>query len=162
MKIIITLFLLTAFASAQLTGEARLLKEKRDAKIAEIDRIYKAELEKIKLKELKANNADAALAIAKELGEETDKKTEFSPSEIAGSYEVEFPGKRIVSRSFTKSFLNDENGNRHKYEIKNDTITVTWDKGSWEKLSIVPDTEFTFSGTNSHGDKVIYRRVAKL
>jgi hypothetical protein len=71
MKIIVTLLLLTVSAFGQLTGEARILKEKRDAKVAEIDKIYRAELEKLKLKALQEKDTDAAISISKELGEDS-------------------------------------------------------------------------------------------
>jgi hypothetical protein len=71
MKSIITLLLLTVCTFGQLSGEARILKEKRDAKIAEIDKIYFAELTKLKLKALQDLDTVAVEAIQKELGEET-------------------------------------------------------------------------------------------
>lgn len=62
---------LVASAYGELTGEARILKEKRDMKIAEINRIYLAELGKIKLKELQNGNTEAAEAIEAEIGGKT-------------------------------------------------------------------------------------------
>ncbi len=70
MKIITFFFACAALvfsASAQLTGEARILKEKRDAKIAEIDKIYKEQLAKLKTKALENRDVAAAEAIQAEI-----------------------------------------------------------------------------------------------
>ncbi len=68
----ITLIMVIGFASmasAQLTGEARILQEKRDAKIAEINKIYKEQLAKLKTKALENRDIAAAEAIQAEIDE---------------------------------------------------------------------------------------------
>lgn len=121
-SILTTMLFLTAFASAQLTGEARLLKEKRDAKIAEINRIFKAELEKIKLKELKANNADAALAIAKELGDETSTPSEALKNRIVNTKWKNSTNSWIITFRKDGKMKKSWGDLTPDWEVKDDTV----------------------------------------
>lgn len=144
MKTIYTLLLLTCCAFGQLTGEARILKEKRDAKIAEINKIYQAELEKLKLKALQEKNTDAAIAIANELGEDS--------GTFKQSVSVQEPLKHIIGRwkkadSGTKydgdlvQFIDERNGlyrgsEAFKVRYNPTSQKITIDSGTWKNTLV--------------------------
>jgi len=68
--ILFILFVLPATHGSELPHELERLNEQRERKIAEIDRIYKQQLEELKIKYTKSGNLDAAnqiVAILKEL-----------------------------------------------------------------------------------------------
>jgi hypothetical protein len=127
MKIIVTLILLTGSAFGQLTGEARILKEKRDAKVAEIDKIYRAELEKLKLKALQNKDADAAIAISKELGEDS------------GTFEqvisVEDPLKHIIGRWTKMGSSTKHDGDTLEFVDKNSGFYIN-EQGAHKGLRV--------------------------
>jgi hypothetical protein len=157
----ITLILFMVFASiasAQLTGEARILKEKRDAKIAEIDKIYHAELEKLKLKALQNKDKDAAIAIGKELGEDS--------GTFAQGVSIEDPLKHIIGRwtktaSKTKydgdlvEFIDERNGRyrgieNFKVRYNPTTQKITIDSGTWKNtLMLTSDPDKLHAVTDS-------------
>ena len=67
MKIILILAALIVPLSAALPPDAAALKAKRDAKVAQIDRVYAAELDKLQKKAMAAGNLAAANEIEKEI-----------------------------------------------------------------------------------------------
>lgn len=88
--------LIASQAHGQLTGEARILREKRDAKIAEINRIYIAELEKLKTKAVNSVDVATTEALAEEIaiakGEKPD-TNKFTPDQLVGTWIREQSGK---------------------------------------------------------------------
>lgn len=150
---------LVSFGSEQLPPNAEALKARRDAKIAEINRVYAAELEKLKKLALADGNLSGATVIQKEI--EAVSPNPFKEDDLEGVWTATFSGDKSVKRVITKSHVVDEIGGKHPYSIKGDTISVEWGGSLWERLKIDPKNPDTLIGTNSGGTKLVYQRSGK-
>lgn len=160
-----TMMLLILAAAAAVCGaeplpaNAEALKARRDAKIAEVNRVYAAELEKFKKQAMADGNLSAATVIQKEI--EAVSPNPFREEDLDGVWTATFSGEKSVKRVITKSHVVDEIGGKHPFSIKGDTIFVEWGGTLWERLKIDPKNPDTLIGTNSGGSRLVYQRSGK-
>lgn len=156
MKLLICVLLMCASALAEtLPPNAALLRAKRDAKIAEINRIYAAELDKLQKKAMSTGNLTAATALQKEIDEVTPDP--FKEEVLVGKWKMVGPSGVVVTREFTQTHLIDETGGKHPYEINGSTLTIKWGDTLWEKLDMKDLRLGVLTGTNSGGGTLVYR-----
>ncbi len=145
-----------------LPPDAEALKAKRDAKVAEIDRIYATELEKFQKKAMADGNLAGANEIEKEIGRVVkDPFKAGSAPNLVGKWRWTLNGhpRKTLQREFTATHLIDEDGDKHPYEIADGKITITWGNGLWEKLTFDPSDPDTLTGANTAGTEMVYKRL---
>ena len=108
----------------------------RDNKIAEIDRIYVAELEKLQKKHMKDGALDAANRIAEEIKNIMPDPfvEEFTPSKIIGKWKRIGSGTKFDGDIFefsTESQGNYNGSEEFKVRFNSTKKTITIDNGKW-------------------------------
>lgn len=149
---------------ADLPPAAADLKFRRDAKVAELNRTYAAELAKLQKRAMEDGNLTAANQIQKEIESVTPDPFKDDPppaDALVGKWLwiVKGPKAKSVTREFTKTHMIDERGDKHPYQIKDRILIIDWGRGTWEKATLDSNQPRTLSGANHAEVKFTYERL---
>jgi hypothetical protein len=163
MKHLSLLLLLAApLFAAELPPEVAFLKKQRDAKVAEINRVYVRELEKTKATYMQAGSLELANLVAMEIKAvpNTEPATEIS---LEGKWTIRSNNSLASEpREFKGGKVYDGKGRANSWHKEGNVVTTRWGKNGWDKVTINPLQPNIMEGTNSLGDKVTYKRADKL
>jgi len=132
------------------------LETQRIAALVKVERSYLGEMEKLKMRHMKAGDLASANAIAAEM--ERCRESLVITILSAGEWRYRMMSGKIVNRSFSKGELITEEGRKLPYQVKDGTVRIDWGGGAFEEMTVNLDNPDVIGGRNHDGGSFRYFR----